>query len=317
MPVTLGTFLEISLQFGNGHSATVLVAWRDSILLAPGSGSLHSVSKVTHHKKIDISEKWIENMDSFLEEKPVDFDRYAIADTRVALEFYLKTILQFEQLTGVLKAPLTLGDAAVKTYVKWCEDNGLTTNDIIGRELVQIAGKFGKLKTTLQHKPVRSFSEVMAALAYMGGMNIAFESGINREPGYIILDVDFSGAYAAAMAVVARIDWDTPSKSVSLNEIKQLYRKQKALPGAVPTVFCHLKFAFPENSRHACLPVPSPYGLLYPRTGITTCTGPEVALAIEMGAEIELLTSQRFFPVWNSEMKPMLAFAEFLSVTGL
>ena len=119
------------------------------------------------------------------------------------------------------------------------------------------------------------------------------------------------------MAVVARIDWDTPSKSVSLNEIKQLYRKQKALPGAVPTVFCHLKFAFPENSRHACLPVPSPYGLLYPRTGITTCTGPEVALAIEMGAEIELLTSQRFFPVWNSEMKPMLAFAEFLSVTGL
>ena len=39
VPVTLGTFLEISLQFGNGHSATVLVTWRDSILLAPGSGA--------------------------------------------------------------------------------------------------------------------------------------------------------------------------------------------------------------------------------------------------------------------------------------
>ena len=145
-------------------------------------------------------------------------------------------------------------------------------------------------------------------------MNIAFESGINREIGYIILDVDFSGAYAAAMAVVARIDWDTPSKPVSQSEIKHLYKNQKALPGAVPIVFCHLKFSFPENSRHACLPVPSPYGLLYPRTGVTTCTGPEVALAIEMGAEIELLTSHRFFPVWDSDMKPMLAFADFLAV---
>lgn len=51
---------------------------------------------------------------------------------------------------------------------------------------------------------------------------------------------------------------------------------------------------------------------LYPRTGTTTCTGPEIALALEMGAKVEILESAFFPPLLDADMNVVMAFAGYL-----
>jgi hypothetical protein len=54
----------------------------------------------------------------------------------------------------------------------------------------------------------RKYTEPLACDAFMGGLNTAYEIGrVLAGPDEVILDLDFSGAYAAAMACLPAIDW--------------------------------------------------------------------------------------------------------------
>lgn len=311
-PITFKDMI-VSVPFDHGHTAKMHVMWRDSRLLAPGTGALHAVSEVTTYKKKELPEGWIRRMSWVLAEHKAIFDAYAITDVRVVLEYYLRTVFELEKLTGIEVEPVTLGDATVRAYLSWLEMQDFGNDTVFGFREGVIVDQFGKVKRVREKEPARIFTEPLAAQAFMGGMNIAFETGRRkRQRGYIFLDIDFSGAYPAALAVLYVIAWAAHAKAVTIADIRHLYGKAGNKAKAMPIVVAHVKFEFPLGSRHACLPVASGYGLIYPRIGTTTCTGPEIALALEMGAKVEILESAYFPPLLDVDMNVVMAFAGYL-----
>lgn len=311
------TDMEVSVPFEHHHAAKMQVRWRDTRLLAPGSGSLHAVSEVTQYKKKKLPDEkvWIRRMSWVLAEYKAIYDAYAITDVRVVMEYYLRTIFELERLTGIDVEPVTLGDATVRAYLIWLGKQDYGYDTVFGFRQGVIVDEHGRSKHVREKEPSRIFTEPLAGQAFLGGFNIAFETGKRkRKKNFIFLDIDFSGAYPAALAVLYVILWSHHARSITLADIRHLYQKVAGRNASLPIVLAHVKFAFPVGSRHACLPVATGYGLIYPRTGTTTCTGPEVALALEMGADIELLDSAYFPPLLDSEMNPVLAFAGYLGI---
>src|SRR5262249_8272332 len=135
-------------------------------------------------------------------------------------------------------------------------------------------------------------------------------------PEEVILDLDFAGAYPAAMAVLPVIDWAEPVVAVTgLTEIVEGWQPITGSDqgGMVPITFIECTFPFPPYCLYPCLPVPSRHGLVYPLQGTTTCTGIEVALARQMGAQITIKHGAAFPVSSGFSGAPLLAFAAFLA----
>jgi hypothetical protein len=66
--------------------------------------------------------------------------------------------------------------------------------------------------------------------------------------------------------------------------------------------FVKVRFSFPNETRTPSLPVraSSGRGLIYPLTGSSWCTGPELIVALNQGASIEVLQGLRVDYVPNS-----------------
>ena len=79
--------------------------------------------------------------------------------------------------------------------------------------------------------------------------------------------------------------------------------------------FAWVRFRFPEETLHPCLPVRDPnYGLVYVLRGDTFATAPEILLAMKAGAQIEALTSIEFSVVSDDGLpkRPLLPFISHL-----
>lgn len=309
VPITLKP-MAIKLPFPQRHSAEVSVTWRDTRLVAPGSGSLDSISQATVHKKVKLPPGQIENMRSLLENNRPLFEHYAINDARVTLEYYCQFLQKLEALTGLTKEPLTLGDAAVRAYLHHVKQEGRDADSILGLKMEETINQFGRLTKTKIKTGPRLFSEPLASQGFQGGFNTAFEVGYRRhEEGFIYLDVDLGNAYPVALAVLPAIDWTKPNRSTKEPSLQTDAKHTSYLPISL----FHVQFEFPKGSRHACLPVASPIGLLYPRKGHSTCTGPEIELARKMGAKIKIIEARCFASQMHSKTKEVqLAFASFL-----
>ena len=102
-----------------------------------------------------------------------------------------------------------------------------------------------------------------------------------------IYDFDLSGAYAAAMGIIPTIAWDMPEVHGE--------KDARRLTGLMS--FAVIKFEFPKGTQFPCLPMPTNHGLIYPLSSgdqDTCVTGPEIAEAIRLGAEIKVLKSVRY-----------------------
>jgi hypothetical protein len=151
----------------------------------------------------------------------------------------------------------------------------------------------------------------------MGGLNQAYEYGQTCVgPDAVIVDLDFAGAYPAAMAVLPVIDWGESTVGVQgpaeiTDGVQQVLGSGQG--ATVPIMFIECTFAFPPDCLYPCLPVPSRHGLVYPLQGTTTCTGIEIALARQMGAQITIKHGTSFPASSGLSGAPLLAFAAFLA----
>ena len=93
-------------------------------------------------------------------------------------------------------------------------------------------------------------------------------------------EFDLKAAYATAMASLGIPDYQAARSTCDPGDFKS-----DALGYAC------LRFQFPPETRFPCLPVVSAneHGLIYPLSGETYATAPEIALALYLGAEIEIL----------------------------
>lgn len=322
-PVTF-TPIDLTLMDAHRHKTEVKADFRDSGLLAPqGKARLEQLADTTLHKKLKLAPGEIKNMATLLATDPVRFARYAIGDTRVALEYYMKTIATFRELfPDVVKnePPMTLGGAAVEAFFAYLEKHPRLTRDLVfgtyKRHIVDEKGHRTKRRTA---EAARRHTNTIAEDSFIGGFNQAFEYGECDVSGsdFIIVDVDFAGAYATSMALLPVLDWKKHPRVIQNDAGFELYalarEGKRGIRGeTIPIMFGEVDFEFPEGTPFPCLPVMTDYGPIYPLRGTSICTGPEMALARSMGAEVVPQYVLSFKSLGGEANRYELAFAPFL-----
>jgi hypothetical protein len=108
-------------------------------------------------------------------------------------------------------------------------------------------------------------------------------------------DLDIRSAYTTALAFIGVLDWHGARHCVDIEELAGI---DEAMTAAL------VQFRFPDGTVFPCLPVraSSGRGLVYPLEGESWCTGPEMVVAIGMGAEITVKDGYRVD--WSARSGP-------------
>jgi hypothetical protein len=262
---------------------SVKVRFIDTILLTPGRAGLASVGAMLNLPKIDIDDDYsITEMERFLKERKAAFEAYALRDAEITV-VYGQMMQQFAKdlrLPGG-KLPLTIGSIATKVLR---ETIGSTEdfNRIFGVNFERepyYNEKTGRYSTrTVKSESIFCrYRSQAAAHTYSGGRNEAFMMGLL--PPSVYFDWDLRGAYTTGLTSIYELDYESAYDCVD----PEMYRGHVC---GLATV----KFTFPEGTRFPSLLVRGPYGLCYPLSGTSDCTAPEIEVALNLGAEIEILT---------------------------
>ena len=256
----------------------VSVTLFDTRLLAPaGAGSLRALGDLLQFDKLELPDvldeagntrAGIERMDLTLVQHPEAFNAYAIRDAEIAVEWFLR-VNELRQSWGLAKPPHTIGSMAVAKFEQLVK----TLPDF---DLLQF---LGKQRVGRKNEPLDQLLAVrgLAADCFHGGRNECFEHGVYRTPAF---DWDLKGAYTSALAMFRQLDWSGTEHTTDLSRL--------AVLDAV--TFARVKFQFPPGTRFPSLPVDADdYGLIYPLSGESCATGPELVVALGQGATIKVI----------------------------
>lgn len=262
----------------------------DSMLLSPAGKGLSDIGKLIGVPKISIPLPYsIERMDEFMREQPDDFKRYAINDAEICYLFMVKTFEFVSTEFNMTKLPKTIGGMALKSYLQLIGDNYLhyfglqqTTKEIFKKDT-------GVVRTIKAIEPTAE-AEVMYSFAtscYHGGRNESFMVGPTTKS--VWYDFDVSSCYTTAAALI---------KPLNYAGLRQVFNPSDFFDGVFGLAY--VSFNFPPETRMPCLPVRTDTcGLVYPLSGKSHCTAPEIELAVRMGATIQILIG--FVIPWEEE----------------
>lgn len=281
---TFSTFfdhLKVSYHDCNRNSHDVTVVWRDSWLMAPtGHQSLEKIGKLLGIPKIDIAPYKKEEMSRLLEGDRELFERYAITDAEIAAR-YMKRMTDFARaLFGEAEPPATIGSCATKLTLDTWKRESIVQHTVLGTYVrkVNTISKTGKPVKRNEVVPlaIRSDYEEYARSSFVGGRNETFLFGPSPEEEF--LDLDLKGAYVSALACIGTPEWHKLRPTTELHDFTL---------GVIG--FACVKFCFPTGTRFPCLPVRMETGIIFPMAGECYATAPEIMLARNLGAELEIL----------------------------
>ncbi len=262
------------------------ISFRDTKLLAPaGMASLAALGKAIGFDKLKLEEGEITAMRRLYDAAYDTFYCYGMRDVHV-------TLLWKESVSGSnTRSPITLGAQAAQMLRDGiCNANGwdVAQFDLIWRGIMRITEGSGAYKTTRKETRPEAVAVQTAAMhAYLGGRNECYMVGIHHSaPERPWQDYDLAGAYTTAMCLVHDADW-TAAQGVLTGRLTQ---------GSVHPLmitFPLIDFAFPDDTRRPCLPVKDAEGrgLIFPLRGRTFACAPEISLALQMGAVIDVIGS--------------------------
>ena len=244
-------------------SATVV----DTMMLTSTGTSVETIGNLLGEPKVNLPNGYSKDrMDLFLRDHPDRFEKYALTDAIIPAKWVARTYGLLQKRLGIGKKVITLGGAAVELVRKQVKIEGIDLNEFLG-----------------QDKPKRPFAQLapliaIAAQAYHGGYNVAPALGFSPEEK-VLADLDIRSAYPTALSFIGLPDWRTARHCTDLDHLAVI---DVAMTAAL------VEFRFPNETRFPCLPVraSSDRGLIHPLEGISWCTGPELVVAIGMGAEI-------------------------------
>ena len=222
------------------------------------------------------------------EEDPNLFRRYAIQDAKIAAKWFQFWTRFQRQTLGIIprKIKPTLASAAVAKFEQICKAEGY--------DILSLLGKDRNGRSTHWKNSVSDING-FAASCYHGGRNEAYSCGFSQEGE--IYDIDLAGAYTTSMAVFRNPDWDRVEFTTDLKKLATLDNMTIA----------RVRFSFPKDTRFPCLPVRArEYGLLFPLEGVSYTTGPELIVAREMGAKIEV--EHGFTIPWADNHRPFVKY---------
>jgi DNA polymerase type B, organellar and viral len=266
----------------------------DTMLLSPGgNASLDQLGQMYGFPKLETGRKEVNgefvpyksNMDLYLVDHPAKFEAYAVRDAEICA-LHLQSMAKFCQDDLKLDCgglPHTLGAIAVKFLLKHWADNGIELGAVNGFEIAKgkvfnpNTQRYNTTKFKVPNRKVEIHQE-MAALASYGGRNETFWFGAT--PVGDFREFDIVSAYTTALSSLQMLDYSSARPSTDLNDYT---------PDQVG--FALVRFQFPVGRRYPCLPVKADdqRGLIYPMSGETYATSPEIEAAVHLGAEVEIV----------------------------
>jgi hypothetical protein len=287
----------------SGTRIRVSVRLFDTRLLAPaGAGSLRKLGELLRFDKLELPDvldeagntrAGIERMDLTLVQHPDVFNAYAIRDAEIAVE-WLQCVNELQQAWGLAKPAYTIGSMAVAKFEQ-------LVKTLPEFDLLQF---FGKQRVGRKKEPLEQLLAIrgLAADCFHGGRNECFEHGVYRTSAS---DWDLKGAYTSALAMFRQLDWSATEHTIDLSRLVALD----------VVTFARVKFQFPPGTRFPSLPVDADdYGLVYPLSGESCATGPELVVALGQGATIQVI--EGVVVPWQDADGPR-PFLEFTKVINL
>jgi hypothetical protein len=232
-----------------------------------------------------------DRMDLFKHDHPDLFNRYAITDTIIAAHWAQRVWKLLATDFTVSDYVPTLASAAVRMICELMVRSELSVDAYFGCEII------GRKR---QHLACLTEVWTFAANAYHGGRNEAFHLGHSprHRPLY---DLDMVSAYTTAMAMLRVPHWPTATRTTNLADLAVV---DEAL------TYARVRFEFPQSTRFPCLPVRAgDRGLIYPRTGTSWCTGPEIVVGRRMGATLAVEAGWRIDWIADS-IRPFELFTQ-------
>ncbi|WP_260031326.1 DNA polymerase [Leisingera caerulea] len=305
-------------QTGGGAPIQLNVKIRDTIALAPtGAKSLAQLGDILGFQKLKLSDDpdqerhYKQHMAEVMETNWPLFREYAIRDAEVCAQYTVSMIRLYFEKTGKFKLPVTLTSIGVDLIQEHWRSQGVDPLGIVGKE--QITEKywskknqrFQTAKKTVSVKKL-FWNEDFFTECYHGGRNEQFWFG--PAPEGVWYDYDLTSAYPSAMALIGEPDWSS---------IRSIRDTQELLSGELThgdLAFANVNFEFPEDVRYPVLPVRTENGLLFPRRGNSTTHISEILLAMQLGADIEMVEGRRIDSARRTRpdgVKPKLPFAGF------
>ncbi|OQQ01132.1 hypothetical protein BK411_24120, partial [Vibrio splendidus] len=184
------------------------------------------------------------------------------------------------------------GGIAVKAFVNSLEDKrgyrGLFGFEKVTKEVWPTDRS--KPLTLTRDVPVtaRMTLEHFATQCYHGGRNESFIAGPTAIDTWH--DYDVPSCYSAITLGLRELAYE---QMYMTNDLNDLFGDKCAM--------AWVEFKFPEGTRFPSLAVRSDYGLVFPLTGVTHCTGHELEVAKSQGAEITV--KQAFVIPWANDKR--------------
>lgn len=274
----------------------VEVSIRDTMAQS-GAVGLKTLGESVGVPKLEVPGDWIERMDEYLAEHPVDFLEYAANDAVIALEYV-------SSLYGDHKAfPLSLptgAAGAMRRNITGRLGGGAKVFNAVFAGLEKVV-KIGDAVISHENElsfyrkrelvPIDGASATWShacACSFRGGYNMCSEVGFFDCGTH---DYDLMSCYPTSSATILDVDFlagggvidHTVNKSpLSLDEFAEY--------GPLTPFVGFVSFEFPDSVAYPCLPVPVDGSMVYPRTSGGSrgvwATGPEVWLALTLGASV-------------------------------
>nr|WP_314353003.1 hypothetical protein [Comamonas thiooxydans] len=259
----------------------------DAKMLAPPGASLAKVGDWIHLPKLKLPAGYTKSeMSRFARERPEAFREYGLRDAEIAVLYVLWVLWFCDRHLGLKGLSATASGLGMRLAQLCIRKDGVHPDVALNYQKVRRwfwAKEKGKPISTTSREPtaIRAWFENFLADAYMGGRNECYWFGPTPVSGEEsrLYDHDLAGCYVVSLAGTMVLDYD----KIEVVRDKDRYKGHVA-------GFAQIRFKFPEGTMFPCIPVMvGNYGLWFPLSGVGIATAPEIELAMEMGAEIEIL----------------------------
>ncbi len=273
------------------------VRFIDTLPLTPNGAGLSAVGELIGLPKLELPAGYTkDNMLKFKEEQRALFEEYAIRDAEIAVRYGMR-MLAFSEDLKLGKLPATIGAISVSIFKRTLQSDETLDYKLIFGLVFETTEHWNKTKgrphTTKQLVPssTRILFEELVIRCYHGGRNECFTCGPSLVGEFF--DFDLQGAYTTGMCDLLILDYGKAYMVTDPHEFK-----------GHTCGFALVNFKFPAATRFPCLPVRHQrYGLIFPISGTSYCTAPEIEVALNLGCEIEIV--QGVIIPWVSNSKPV------------
>lgn len=242
-------------------------------------------------------------LDQLLKDNPAYFELYGLNDAKIVAESTLLLKQFAKAAAGSRSLPATASSLAVALFKRTVEEEGWNLDELLGNKIEKT-----HCWDQLTRKPItksvripcdsRKIHDPFITMCFKGGRNECYYFGPSEIGEFI--DPDFQGAYPTMLASIGTLDYDNTRVTYDLDELC-----------GDKMAFARVEFSFPDGTAYPCLAVDGgDRGQIYPLTGESFCTGPELLVAINMGCIITKVHHGVVIPWKNREQRIFMPFVQ-------